>query len=734
MKRISILLLSLLFISTAALAQESSFEDMMDMSLEELMDIEVYSVSKKSESLFEAPLSSSIITQEQIQRAGITSIPEALRLIPGLIVREVSNGNYDVHLRGFDNLNRYSDASTGGNSITLAMIDGRPVFNNNTGGIFWESLPIDIVDIERIEVVRGPAAALYGPNAVSGVINIITKKAKKDGFSVSALANQGVNTDIDNSTTTGGLRLGYKFNDKLNVTVSGNLQKRQRLSDQYFSYSANDYVVVDSLKGALGQPLTEEQQAYAFPNGNESLEKLGGNIFLDYQPTEWLNLSAQAGYQNASSQRVFRQNPYTPFSVLEMESYYASLQMKAKGLTGRVSFINGEDDLNTLPFFIPDGDSIMLAYTYENVEGYLEYEWEVMDKLTIVPGFSYQRSTYSDNNLDDVPNQRGLLNGRKTIFNLSGSVRADYRPIDNLRLIGAGRFDTFTHPDDVYYSFELASSYKINESNLVRAVFSRSNSGAFMAPTFLDFEETYTIPTPFGPFNGIARFQGNQELALFQLQLIELGYRTRLLSNLELDVELFNQRSQNSNEIVDDEIPAGYFEDISSVQVFRNIPLEATQFGATIGVNYIPSNKLQLRPFVTVQQTKTEGLPTGYNTPERNSVDNIENTREVDNEQTPSVYGGIVVNYAPTEKWNLNLNSYYLDAHTQFNEYDLANRFSTAGSIETNLINNFNVSYKPVKDLAISLNVRNFTNNTNREYYGADSKTAVFMLGLSYGL
>src|SRR5450432_2364771 len=152
-----------------------------DLSLKDLLNVKIVSVSKNSESLFDAPLSASVVTREEIRKSGSTSIMEALRLVPGMIVREQSNGNYDIHLRGMDNVPPNAPFDVTSNTTTLVMIDNRPVYNYLRGGTFWETLPVDINDVEKIEVVRGPAAALYGPNAVNGVINIITRQAEKDG-------------------------------------------------------------------------------------------------------------------------------------------------------------------------------------------------------------------------------------------------------------------------------------------------------------------------------------------------------------------------------------------------------------------------------------------------------------------------------------------------------------------------------------------------------------------------
>jgi iron complex outermembrane recepter protein len=153
--------------------------DMYEMLAGDLLNQNVTIASKKSEKLFYAPLSTSLVTKEDILRAGCTSIAEALRLVPGLAVFEQSNGNYDVHLRGGSNVQRNSLFSVAGNTTTLVMIDNRPTYNYYLGGTFWETLPIDLNDVERIELVRGPTSAMYGPNAVSGVINIITRNAKE---------------------------------------------------------------------------------------------------------------------------------------------------------------------------------------------------------------------------------------------------------------------------------------------------------------------------------------------------------------------------------------------------------------------------------------------------------------------------------------------------------------------------------------------------------------------------
>src|SRR6187549_1458526 len=250
MKTIYGLLITISLLNTTkSWAQELEI-DYYALSLEELMNIPIESASKKEETLFDAPLSSYTITRSDIDKAGSTSIMEALRLAPGVIVREQTNGVYDIHIRGFDNILRYSEDFTKSNLSTLVMIDNRPVFNHNLGGTFWEALPVDLNDVERIEIVRGPSAPLFGPNAVTGVINIITKRVSEGKTMVSANVQMG-----SPATTIANASVGKNFG-KFSTIVSGNFQKRDRFDDTYFLPATQDYYTVDQLSNILGTDLT----------------------------------------------------------------------------------------------------------------------------------------------------------------------------------------------------------------------------------------------------------------------------------------------------------------------------------------------------------------------------------------------------------------------------------------------------------------------------------------------
>lgn len=145
--------------------------DMADMSIEDLANIQITSVSKKPERLAAAAAAVYVITADDIRRSGAASIPEALRLAPNLQVAQVTNSAYAVTARGLNGSNNSAP------NKLLVMIDGRSVYAPLFSGVFWETQEVVLEDIERIEVISGPGGTLWGVNAVNGVVNITTRNA-----------------------------------------------------------------------------------------------------------------------------------------------------------------------------------------------------------------------------------------------------------------------------------------------------------------------------------------------------------------------------------------------------------------------------------------------------------------------------------------------------------------------------------------------------------------------------
>src|SRR5712691_6236445 len=181
---LSVFLCASLLVSLTAIAQtQKTTPDLAETSLEALINMEVTSASKKQEKLSQTAAAIYVITQEDIRRSGATSIPELLRVVPGLDVAHIDASKWAISSRGFND--RFANKM-------LVLIDGRTVYSPLFSGVNWDVQDTLLEDIERIEVIRGPGATLWGANAVNGVINITTKAAKdtQGGLVTAGTGNQ----------------------------------------------------------------------------------------------------------------------------------------------------------------------------------------------------------------------------------------------------------------------------------------------------------------------------------------------------------------------------------------------------------------------------------------------------------------------------------------------------------------------------------------------------------------
>ncbi|MFA0963376.1 TonB-dependent receptor plug domain-containing protein [Roseivirga sp. BDSF3-8] len=672
--------------SVSAFAQDSDM-DLYELSLEELMNVEIVSATKKSESLFEAPVSSYSISRDEIAQSGVTSIPEALRLCPGVIVREMTNGNYDVHLRGLENTARYTNTVDQQNKLTLVMIDNRPVFNYEQGGTFWEFLPVDLIDVERIEIVRGPAAPLFGPNAVTGVINIITRHAEKKGLYTSANAQIA-----PGQTSVGNLALGYGFSDKLTITLSGNYQNRDRFDDEY-------YIISDDAYSSDLDELADADLLY--PDPALAQEKFGVNAFVNYKANENAGIEFSAGLQDADGQKAYL-SASAPTLVTGNggSTKYANLAARFYGLNARLSHNSGDY------YLVKEAQPGATLVEYKVNDAVLEYEWEINEKISFRPGLNFQHVDYLVND---------SLNSE--INNYAGSLQGDFKPAENWRVIAAGRIDKFNSLDKPYFSYQLATTYTIKDKYVIRAAQSRSSNSLFWATTALS--------------------SSGEELDLTSVTMTELGFRAQLTPNLSIDADLFRQQLEDMSLflLTDFDLTTNPI----TVEVgYKNLPLKAIQYGMTLSANYVPTSRIQLKPFITIQKTEVKDRPLGFNALDTDPVFNpynIYTTVDEDQESTPSVYGGLYANYRVSQKWNVNLSSYFFSAHTLFNEIDLQREGESAvgvGQIDGKALINAKVSYQVVDKLNLYINGRNLLGGESREFYGTDRTGRSVLFGASY--
>jgi iron complex outermembrane recepter protein len=713
-------LISAFTYSNTLYAQDPAQADFYDMSLEELMNVEITLASKKAESSFDSPLSTTVLSSEEILKSGVTTIEEALKLVPGIIVRQETNGNYDVHLRGNDNVPPGSMTFASENTMTLVMINNRKVYNYANGGVFWESLPISLGDIERIEVVRGPSTALYGPNAVSGVINIVTKKVMDKTVNVTGNMQYG-----NESTGIYNFAIGSSVLDNnLKLRLSGNYEKRDRFTSDYYAWYYGQYSpTIYDYSGV------EEDRAANYPNPTLAKERQGLNAVVDYQINKDINVSVEGGMQNSFAQSVFMETQATPIAGRHSDSYYYNLVSSIHGLDVQLSGNTG-----TLDIYEGSPSSM---YDFNIFDANAEYSIE-LNKLTLRPGLSYQKAVYTDMPYGGSQGI-GYLNAERELSSYAYYLRGDYKATDKLRLIAALRMDQYNVPDKGYLTYQLIGTYKIDDSNILRAGYSRANRGAFMIDSYSNYSMN----------GGAIQFYGNENLDLATMDMMEVGYRVKAAKNLSFDLELFQTKTEDLTAFVGD---------LSTLPVvsfpYQNLSVVSIQTGASVNVNWVISPKYQVRAWGTFVDSKLKDLavmqPTGLDLdpsnpgPEAIVITDMGLKQDIANPQTPKWYGGLSVNASPIAKLNIFTDVYYLGGHTYVQEFDYyAQAYKQMdanfpGSGRTDVASNATVdlkaSYQVCKNANVFVNARNLLNNENQQFGFADKMGGLYLVGISFDL
>ncbi len=623
----------------------STIEELYEL----LLNKDVTSASKSEESLFDSPLSTTVLSHDEILASGATCFEEALRMVPGVIVREKTNGNFDVHIRGNDNIPGKNMMLYSENSQTLVMINGRPVFNYSHGGTLWESLPVSFEDVDRIEVVRGPSSALYGPNAVSGVINIITVDITNETPLVSGNLQAGsMNSYI------GDVAFRKQVNNILAFGITANYETRDRETDKIYVYNglnsdgSNKYLLNGESVGNGYYSMEQLRNLYAVDNGNSykvfpevgetgtnddgeiitiygpddiflhpenSKERYAINGYLELTPNTTSSISINGGYQNSDILTSTMGDMPTPYSGKISKTGYIDLRAQIKDFTLQANYNGGDID------YMTGNEGFELDLRQYNALA--EYNLK-LDKLDIRPGINYQHISYDDSPYI-LSTGRGYLNGRKDIEIMAGSLRFDYKPTEKLRFIAALRTEKYNHPDDLYTSWQFIGSYKLNDNHLFRLVYSRANQSPFL----VNAHSNYTWNIVNRSFPKVMQFDGDKNYDLMTTDMFELGYRVRPAKNILIDFEAYYNKSENFGALMPAQTSLAVFNPLAVIgglatpdvngivnMQYMNMDLVSKQKGISISADWIISEKLILNGHISVQQTKLDN----YNQVSRDDV------------------------------------------------------------------------------------------------------------------
>ena len=399
---------------TGHAAAESGTPDgpksLLRQSLEDLMNIEVTSAGRKPQRLSEAATAIHVISQEDIRRSGMTSIPELLRMVHGLNVAQFDANKWAISSRGFNDL--YANK-------LLVLIDGRTVYSPLFSGVFWDVQDTPLEDIERIEVIRGPGGTLWGANAVNGVINIITKQAQHTQGGLVAIGGGA----LEHNGET--LRYGGKFGDSMHYRVYGKHFDRTsfvdaagRATNDAWSQDRGGFRVDREMPE--GGALTLAGEAYSGRSGQmgitpslappytnafaENTKVDGSHLRANYhRPLEGgADMSLQAYYDHTLRQTTLTSEKRDTYDLdFQHRLPWGGYHELNWGLGYRLSHDDTSSEASSLSFFTPASKTLHIYSAFaQNESTWME------DRLHFILGSKFEHNVFTG--FEYQPNARLL--------------------------------------------------------------------------------------------------------------------------------------------------------------------------------------------------------------------------------------------------------------------------------------------------------------------------------------
>ena len=486
-------------VSSTAIAADS---DSLDLSLQELMNVEVTSVSKQKQPLSNSPAAIYVVTSESIRRSGATSIPQALRDVPGLHVAQIDSQKWAISSRGFNG--RY-------NNKLLVLMDGRTLYSPIFSGVYWEVQDTLMADIERIEVIRGPSAAMWGANAVNGVINIITKHTAD---TLGGYAELGAG-DVEQGFA--GFRYGSTFAD--NATSRVYVKGQSRNSLEHYPQDLDSSLVEPSASVDKDNDWTHLQ--------------FGGRVDMQLETDTSLMLSSDfysTQMQQASHIASMVGPLYREFNTQEIKSDGFNLLSKYTKALSPTS----EYSLQTY-YDYAKRDEYVYGFRSETLDIDFQHQLLVGQNHNMVWGLGYR---YIQDNFDQssVMKNNGSASTRTHLW--SAFISDQMTLVDNeLWLTLASRFE---HND--YTGFEIQPNarlmWQLNEKNklwasIARAVRTPSRSENNLSVNALNISPSAGIPLVKTWVIGNDNYQSEQ------MTSYELGYRFIPAQKWSFDTTMF---------------------------------------------------------------------------------------------------------------------------------------------------------------------------------------------------
>ena len=436
--------LGVLSMTISSIAGAQQVAALADLSLEQLSNIVVTSASRREQRVADIPSSIYVITSDEIRRAGVRTLPEALRLAPNLQIARADANQYAVTARGFGNVLA---------NKLLVMVDGRTVYSPLFSGVFWESRDIMLEDIERIEVLDGPQTTLWGTNAVNGVINVITKPAEATQGSLLALGggNRDAVAAVRHGGTTGNgghyriYARGIDVQDthRADGVSVDDASRRARVGFRYDGPAGRDLVTAqgDAYTGDIDQ-------------GTGHRDIAGGNLLARWQRTldNGDAITVQAYYDRTQlDQGTFREDLDTFDVDVQGRFQFGPRHLVIAG----GGYRHQRDRVRNSPAqaFLPPNRDLDTGYAF------VQDEFALTEHLSLIGGIKVERNDYTGGEI--LPNVRArwqVAPDHMVWGAVSRSVRAPSRIDRELFVPGQAPFLLAGGPE---FDSEVANVYEV---------------------------------------------------------------------------------------------------------------------------------------------------------------------------------------------------------------------------------------------------------------------------------
>ena len=457
--------------------------DLLKMDLEELMEVEVTSAAKRPQKLSKAPAAIYVLNQNDIHRTPASSIPKLLRLVPGVHVGRITSSDWAISIRGFND--RFANK-------LLVLMDGRTLYTPIFSGVFWERQDTVLQDLDRIEVIRGPGASLWGANAVNGVINIISKSAwDTQGWLISPLIG-----DEESSLT---LRYGGKIKDQAAYRWYLKAKEVSNLKDARDRNSPDDW---RSIQGGFRMDWKLSGNKAFILQGDTYYQTTGVSQTEQLLSPPYERIIEKDGFGSGA-------NILAKLLARDKEGYGLLLQAYYD-FAKAANFPLFNWDLHTIDF--------ELQHSFKHTRH--KFIWGGGYRLYIVKAKNTASYAFHPKN------------SKMFIFN--GFVQDEINLTNNLFVTLGTKLE---YHEETKFEFQptLRLLWEINSKNIIWVAFSR----AVRTPSIGEMDSMINTITYDNKIPVVLQLQGNKNLDSEKLWSFELGFRTNINGKLSLDMTTF---------------------------------------------------------------------------------------------------------------------------------------------------------------------------------------------------